>query len=90
MKTLSTWKQKKAHRKEYNSWVHVDREPFVFPGLQLTYYYSNNSNSNSNRLTESNSAATAVERSTAVVDQVKVEYELLRSIRGMFKGNINA
>ncbi len=84
MKTLSTWNQKKAHRKEYNTWVHVDREPFVFPDLQLTYYYYN-----SNRLTESDSAATAVERSTAVVDQVKVEYELLRSIRGMFKGNIN-
>jgi 5'(3')-deoxyribonucleotidase len=86
MKTLSTWKQKKAHRKEYNAWVHVDREPFVFPDLQLTYYYNNNSK----RLTESDSAATAVERSTAAVDQVKVEYELLRSIRGMFKGNINA
>jgi len=85
MKTLSTWKQKKAHRKEYNAWVHVDREPFVFPDLQLTYYYNN-----SKRLTESDSAATAVERSTAAVDQVKVEYELLRSIRGMFKGNINA
>jgi len=86
MKTLSTWKQKKAHRKEYNAWVHVDREPFVFPDLQLTYYYNNKSK----RLTESDSAATAVERSTAVVDQVKVEYELFRSIRGMFKGNINA
>lgn len=82
MKTLSTWKQKKAHRKEYNAWVHVDGEPSVFPDLQLTYYYSNN------RLTESDSAA--VECSTAVVDQVRVEYELLRSIRGMFKGNINA
>lgn len=90
MKTLSTWKQKKAHRKEYNAWVHVDREPFVFPDLQLTYYSSSSNNNKSKRQTESDSAATAVERSTAVVDQVKVEYELLRSIRGMFKGSINA
>ena len=89
--TLSTWKQKKAHRKEYNAWVvhGADDESSVYPDLQRTsFYYSSSNNSNSSdssiRLTESSTAA--------VVDQVRVEYELFRSIRGIFRGgnNINA
>jgi len=70
-RTLSTWKQKKAHRKDYNTWVHVGK-PTVSSNLTLessSYNYAER------------------DRTVAVIDQVKIEFELLRSIRGIFKGN---
>ena len=67
--TLATWKQKKAYIKRFNNWIHVSG-PSVETMRMQSY--------------RSNATGLGTDYSPAGIEEAKTEYELFKSIRGIF------